>query len=125
MMTLDEIREFARGAHLEKSELLDDDAAVGRDCNGIGAAWFPAWLRAAANWMHPALYVASFIHDREYAIGGNYFDRLRADWRFLRNGIASANYCYGVFSLRTLTIAWQSLRFYFALRIGGKFAWHK
>ncbi|MCQ2378893.1 MAG: hypothetical protein MJ016_06765 [Victivallaceae bacterium] len=124
-MTIAAVREFAAAAKLKKRELLDDDDAVLRDCNGIGAAWFPAWLRRAISAMHPVLYAASFIHDREYAIGGGAPARLAADWRFLRNGIASGIFCYGFFSVRNAITVMESLRFFFCLRLGGSFAWRR
>ena len=53
--------------------------------NGVGAGWMPGWLRnfitermnwffEKASWRH---------HDFGYAIGGDEFDRWRADFKFL------------------------------------------
>ena len=125
LTTLAAVRAFAAAAKLKRRELLDDDAAVRRDCNGIGAAWFPDRLRRALDAMHPALYPASCIHAREYAIGGDAFDRLAADVRFLWNGTVSGIFRYGFFSVRSVLAGIESIRFFFYLRIGGKFAWRR
>ena len=124
MYTDEEIREkqqFARAAGLGGAELLDDMAAVKRDCNGIGAEWMPDRWRDRLGERYPELVVVADIHDRRYAIGGGILARWRADWEFLRNGLKMARHC------RRIGIAWATVRMWLLLRIGGAaaFNYHK
>ena len=117
MYTDDEIREkrlLARAAGLSGAELLNDAAAVKRDCNGIGAEWM-------LGERYPELVVVADIHDRRYALGGGILARWRADWEFLRNGLKMARHC------RRIGIAWATVRMWLLLRIGGAaaFNYHK
>ena len=119
-----EIREkqqLARAAGLSGAELLDDMAAVKRDCNGIGAEWMPDRWRDRLGERYPELVVVADIHDRRYAIGGGILARWRADWEFLRNGLKMARHC------RRIGIAWAVIRMWVLLRIGGAaaFNYHK
>lgn len=119
-----EIREkqqLARAAGLSGAELLDDMAAVKRDCNGIGAEWMPDRWRDRLGERYPELVVVADIHDRRYAIGGGILARWRADWEFLRNGLKMARHC------RRIGIAWATVRMWLLLRIGGAaaFNYHK
>lgn len=124
MYTDDEIREkqqLARAADLSGAELLDDAAAVRRDCNGIGAAWMPDRWRDRLGERYPELVVVADIHDRRYSKGGGILARWRADWEFLRNGLKMARHC------RRFGIAWATIRMWLLLRIGGAaaFNYHK
>lgn len=124
MYTNDEILEkqlLARGAGLSGAELLDDVAAVKRDCNGIGAAWMPDRLRDRLNKRYSELKIVADIHDRRYAFGGGILARWRADWEFLRNGLKMARYC------RRIGLAAATVRMWLLLRIGGApaFNYHK
>ena len=116
-----EIREkqqLARAAGLSGAELLDDMAAVKRDCNGIGAAWMPDRLRDLLGERYPELVVVADIHDRRYALGGGILARWRADWEFLRNGLKMARHC------RRIGIAWAVIRMWVLLRLGGAAAFN-
>lgn len=116
-----EIREkqqLARAAGLSGAELLDDMAAVKRDCNGIGAEWMPDRWRDRLGERYPELVVVADIHDRRYAIGGGILARWRADWEFLRNGLKMARHC------RRIGIAWATVRMWILLRLGGAAAFN-
>ena len=121
MYTDEEIREkqqFARAAGLGGAELLDDMAAVKRDCNGIGAEWMPDRWRDRLGERYPELVVVADIHDRRYALGGGILARWRADWEFLRNGLKMARHC------RRIGIAWAVIRMWVLLRLGGAAAFN-
>ena len=116
-----EIREkqqLARTAGLGGAELLNDAAAVKRDCNGIGAAWMPDRLRDLLGERYPELKIVADIHDRRYALGGGILARWRADWEFLRNGLKMARHC------RRIGIAWATVRMWILLRLGGAAAFN-
>lgn len=116
-----EIREkqqLARAAGLSGAELLDDMAAVKRDCNGIGAEWMPDRWRDRLGERYPELVVVADIHDRRYALGGGILARWRADWEFLRNGLKMARHC------RRIGIAWAVIRMWVLLRLGGAAAFN-
>lgn len=121
MYTDAEIRQkqqLARAAGLSGTELLDDAAAVRRDCNGIGAAWMPDRLRDLLGECYPELKIVADIHDRRYALGGGILARWRADWEFLRNGLKMARHC------RRIGIAWAVIRMWVLLRLGGAAAFN-
>lgn len=92
-----------------------------RVCNGIGADWFPPWLRWLVGVICPLLIVISLPHDIEYQHGGGIRDRWRADWHFLRNGLRVAWYH------RSRKAAYQAVALWIMLRIFGAaaFNWHK
>ena len=116
-----EIREkqqLARTAGLGGAELLNDAAAVKRDCNGIGAAWMPDRLRDLLGERYLELKIVADIHDRRYALGGGILARWRADWEFLRNGLKMARHC------RRIGIAWATVRMWILLRLGGAAAFN-
>lgn len=119
-----EIREkqqLASAAGLSGAELLNDAAAVRRDCNGIGAAWMPDRWRDRLGERYPELKIVADIHDRRYALGGGILARWLADWEFLRNGLKMARHC------RRIGIAWATIRMWILLRLGGAaaFNYHK
>lgn len=124
MYTDDEIRQkqqLASAAGLSGAELLNDAAAVKRDCNGIGAAWMPDRWRDRLGERYPELVIIADIHDRRYALGGGILARWLADWEFLRNGLKMAHHC------RRIGIAWAVIRMWVLLRLGGAaaFNYHK
>ena len=55
---------LSRTLKLSGAFLLDDTAAVQRDCNGIGAAWFPDRWRDLIDGAFPELEIVADIHDR-------------------------------------------------------------
>lgn len=111
-------QQLSRAAGLSGTELLDDAAAVRRDCNGIGAAWMPDRLRDLLGERYPELKIVADIHDRRYALGGGILARWRADWEFLRNGLKMARHC------RRFGIAWATVRMWILLRLGGAAAFN-
>lgn len=113
-----EKQQFARAAGLGGAELLDNMAAVKKDCNGIGAAWMPDRWRDRLGERYPELVVVADIHDRRYALGGGILARWRADWEFLRNGLKMARHC------RRIGIAWAVIRMWVLLRLGGAAAFN-
>lgn len=92
-------------------------------CNGIGAAWFPAWLRWVVSILFPSLIIVADIHDIRYEIGGNRETRRKADAEFLANGYIVSEAKYGHF----FPVRWAAeltVRcMYRALRLAGRLAW--
>ena len=59
-------------------------------CNGIGAEFFPKFLR---KWLTELFFIfeaTACVHDIEYAIGGSYWTFTIANIRFAVNGIKAA-----------------------------------
>ena len=113
-----EKRQLASAAGLSGAELLNDAAAVRRDCNGIGAEWMPDRWRDRLGERYPELKIVADIHDRRYALGGGILARWRADREFLRNGLKMACHC------RRISIAWATIRMWILLRLGGAAAFN-
>ena len=114
MYTDEEIREkqqLARAADLSGAELLDDAAAVRRDCNGIGAVWMPDATREWISTANPSLVVVADIHDRRYSEGGTEKDRQAADAEFRANGLKMAKYVYSWYDPRRYWVMWQVRKF--------------
>lgn len=127
MYTDEEIRQkqqLARAAGLSGAELLDDTEAVRRDCNGIGAEWFPAWLRWTISLLCPSLVVVADIHDRRYSIGGTEEDRQDADREFEQNGERIATYRYGRWNPLRYVVRNRARAMYAALVVGGRTAFN-
>lgn len=124
--TADEIevkQKLARKLKLSGWWLLRDEERAAKSCNGIGADWFPGWLRWVINTMFPHLVIIADIHDIRYDIGGDLYSRRKADAEFLANGYTVAEEIYGnlppVRFLAELTVR----LLYRSLRIGGRLAW--
>lgn len=115
---------IARDARLSGAELLDDTEAVKRDCNGIGAAWFPWWLRFVISVLCPSLVIVADIHDRRYSIGGDDLDRQFADLEFEKNGERIAEYAYSAWNPLRYVVKNRARAMYAALFIGGSFAFN-
>ncbi len=127
MYTDDEIRSklvLAEAARLSGRELLEDFAAVRRDCNGIGAEWMPARLRKVISKCHPSLCVVADIHDRHYALGGSELDRRAADDEFVANGERMAKFRYAWYDPRRYWVIRQARQFGALLERFGKAAYH-
>lgn len=119
-----EKQQLAGTFNLSGSELLDDINAVRRDCNGIGAEWFPPHWRELLSGMFPELEVVADIHDRRYSIGGSCFDRWTADLEFFRNGIRIA-VCIPNLSMRRRFRLFRTVfKMYLLLAIGGATAFN-
>lgn len=124
--TVDEIeqkRNLARKLKLSGWWLFRDGERAAQSCNGIGADWFPAWLRWIINTLFPELVIIADIHDIRYDMGGTPADRRKADAEFLANGYIVAEAMYGrLFPVRRA--AELTVRFmYRALRVAGRLAW--
>lgn len=124
--TADEIEaklKLARKLKLSGWWLLRDGERAAKSCNGIGAEWFPSWLRWIINTIFPHLVIIADIHDIRYEIGGDLYSRRKADTEFLANGYTVAEEIYGKFPpvrfLAELTVR----LLYRSLRIGGRLAW--
>mgnify|MGYP001056245202 CR=1 FL=1 len=115
---------LARALKLSGAELLDDVAAVQRDCNGIGAAWFPDRLRNLLDGLFPELEIVADIHDRRYSIGGGALSRWKADFEFLCNGLRVALRFVGISIRRRFLLARVSAKMYLLLAIGGAAAFN-
>lgn len=127
MYTDEEIREkqqLARAAGLRGAELLNDAAAVKKDCNGIGAAWMPDATREWISTANPSLVVVADIHDRRYSIGGTEADREAADAEFRANGMKMARYVYSWYDPRRVWVMWQVWKFSALLAGGGALAFN-
>ena len=127
MYTDEEIREkqqLARAAGLSGAELLNDAAAVKRDCNGIGAAWMPDATREWISSANPSLVVVADIHDRRYSEGGTEADRQAADAEFRANGLKMAKYVSRFYDPRRYWVMWQVWKFSALLAGGGALAFN-
>lgn len=114
MYTIHEImqkQQLARAAGLSGAELLENVAAVQRDCNGIGAAWMPNATREWISTANPSLVVVADIHDRRYSIGGTEADRQAADAEFRANGMKMAKYVYSWYDPRRYWVMWHVRKF--------------
>lgn len=119
-----EIVILAEAARLSGRESLNDYDAVLAQCNGIGAAWFPAWLRRLISCRNPTITTASFIHDRRYCEGGTLLDRLDADLEFGYNSIRLACYKYRLFDPRRYIVVFRALLCTALLLFFGGVAYH-
>lgn len=108
-----------RGAYL-----LADLGRAQLYCNGIGAAWFPPWLRWAICTLHPSLVPTSWVHDIEYQLGGGIWARWVADWHFLCNGLRGAFHDYPWYRPRRYAAAGCAVWYWLLLRIGGQAAFN-
>ena len=59
-------------------------------CNGIGAEFFPKFLRKWLNQLFFIFEASACVHDVEYAIGGSYLTFTIANIRFAVNGVKAA-----------------------------------
>ena len=115
---------LARSLKLSGAFLLDDVAAVQRDCNGIGAAWFPDRWRDLLDGLFPELEIAADIHDRRYSVGGGILDRWKADFEFLRNGLRVALRFAGISAKRRFMLARIAVKMYVLLAVAGAAAFN-
>lgn len=119
-----EKQRIAHDAGLSGAELLDDTEAVKRDCNGIGAAWFPWWLRFVISVLCPSLVIVADIHDRRYSIGGDDLDRQFADLEFEANGEVIATYKYAAWNPLRYVVKNRARAMYAVLLAGGSWAFN-
>lgn len=119
-----EMRNKAKELDLINCQLLEDVELVAKTCNGIGAEWFPEWIRWAVTKLHPTLEVVSYIHDMEYEIGGGIWVRMVNDFHWLCNGFTSGMKTYSWKQLRRYIVCGQTILFYILLRFGGQAAFH-
>ena len=112
---------------LDGAERLANYEYTRRVCNGIGAEWFPEWLRDFVGKLTPALEPTAWIHDLDYEAGGGWRERRSADWRFLRNGFRAACSEYAWDQLRRYATMATALRFWVLLRLFGAaaFEWRR
>ena len=110
---------MAQRQHLEDAERLARYHYTRKVCNGIGADWFPAWLRKFVGALAPFLEPAAWIHDLDYEAGGGVIERWNADWKFLCNGFRAALATYAWDQLRRFTTMLTVLRFWVLLRLFG------
>lgn len=114
---------FARRLDLSGYWLLRDTERAMNVCNGIGAEWFPSWLRWLVNHVCPHIVIVADIHDVRYEIGGTEAQRRNADTEYLANGYAVAEYFYKWYNPMRYLAEWAVRRMHRALRIGGAKAW--
>ena len=132
-MTSSKIQPLAKAAQIHVKALdqrLDGASRLAnyqytrRVCNGIGADWFPAWLRSFVGVLVPALEPTAWIHDLDYTAGGDAAARWRADWKFLVNGLRAARATYAWDQLRRYTTMLTVVRFWILLRLFGAAAFN-
>lgn len=114
---LKEKYELAMALTLSGAELLLDENAL-EECNGIGADWFPVWLRCLITSALPSLEIIADIHDMRYFIGGHIQDRKLADKEFEENGEKVALQ-YGAFNPRRYLVRKAVKLMYAILVVGG------
>lgn len=125
-MTIEEVnekRKLARKIGLSGWWLLQDAERAAKVCNGIGAEWFPAWLRGLIDNVCPHLVIVADIHDVRYEIGGNDAARRRADAEFLSNGYMVAEYYYAWYNPGRYVAEFAVRRMHRLLRVSGGKAW--
>lgn len=112
---------------LSGGERLADYYHTAEVCNGIGAEWFPGWLRWAVTKTNPTLEPTSWVHDMEYKEGGGIKERWLADWHWLRNGWRAAVKTYGWKEAGRYVVIGKATLFWGILRVGGQaaFNWRK
>ena len=121
MYTLPEIERkirLARAAKLSGSHLLENRVRVMRVCNGIGAWWFPGWLRWLIGIIAPELVIVADIHDLRLEKGGRWYKRWIDDFEFFTNGVRMAAY------YRNPHVALQAFRCWICLVFGSWTAFH-
>lgn len=115
---------LSRALKLSGAKLLNDVAAVQRDCNGIGAAWFPDRWRDFLDGAFPELEIVADIHDRRYSIGGGILARWKADFEFLLNGLRVALRFAGISAKRRFLLARIAVKMYVLLAVAGAAAFN-
>lgn len=110
---------------LAGAEELADNQRARRICNGIGAEWFPAWLRDFVGALAPVLEPAAWIHDLDYTAGGGAAERRKADWRFMVNGFRAARADFPLDRLRRYAVMLTTVRFWVLLRLFGAAAFDR
>ena len=118
-----EKRNPARRLGLSGHWLLRNIDRAQKACNGIGAEWFPGWLRWVINTCFPELVIVADIHDIRYELGGDLYARRKADAEFLANGYVVAEAEYGKFPPVRFCAELVVRLMYRALRIAGRLAW--
>jgi hypothetical protein len=118
-----EKRNLARRLGLSGHWLLRNVERAQKACNGIGAAWFPAWLRWIINICFPEMVIIADIHDVRYYIGGDLYARRLADTEFLANGYIIAEENYGKIPPVRYIAELVVRLMYRALRLSGRLAW--
>lgn len=103
--------------------LFRDGERAAKSCNGIGAEWFPGWLRWIINTLFPHLVIVADIHDIRYEQGGDLYARRKADAEFLANGYVVAEDVYGKNPLVRRVAEIIVRLMYRSLRIAGRLAW--
>lgn len=116
--------EKAKKLNLAGWQFLTDEFTAARECNGIGAEWFPAWLRWLVTILFPFLALAADIHDMEYYYGGTEEQRRAADARFLANGYILAEHYYRWIPPLKWAAEWTARKMYRILRLFGETAWN-
>lgn len=114
---------IAQKMNLVGCDNLMDLDIVARECNGIGAAWFPAWLRWMISFLCPSLVLAADIHDIQYYYGGDDIDRRKADVMFLANIVIIAESKYKYFPPMRRLVECIGFKMYRVLRLFGDKAW--
>ena len=125
-MTIEEVnaaRNLARRLGLSGWWLLRNVERAAKCCNGIGAEWFPAWLRKMVDTVCPHLVVVAYIHDVRYEIGGDEAARRTADAEFLANGYTVVEDAYAWYNPVRYVAEWVVRRMHRLLRVGGEKAW--
>lgn len=118
-----EKRNLARRLGLSGHWLLRNVDRAQKSCNGIGADWFPAWLRWFISICFPELVIIADIHDVRYKVGGTPADRRKADAEFLANGYIVAEAMYGKFFPVRRAAELTVRLMHRALRVAGRLAW--
>ncbi len=80
---------------------------LARHYNGVGADWFPAWLRKLATKVLVRMEPLAFVHDVEFATSApNYFAFSIAQVRWAYNALLLVLLVYRRYRLRFLAVAW-------------------
>ncbi len=91
---------------------------LARHYNGVGADWFPDWLRRRVTTILERMEPLAFIHDVEFGTSPrNYFAFTTAQIRWAYNALLLAMYQYKEKRLRFLAAAWLCAA---ACQLGGR-----
>lgn len=101
--------------------LLKDTAACLRDCNGVGAAWMPKFVRKFLDFLLKLFAPAVAIHDRRYS--RNLGDRHKWDDEFYTNCRILARDEYSWYHPLRYLAYFVAGRLRAALTVAGEIAW--
>ncbi len=102
---------------------LNDTENALRECNGMGAEWFPSWVRKFLDYFLRLFAPAVAIHDMRYFRQEP--DRRRWDDEFEYNCRTILDNYFGWYNPLLYIGRWIAHKLRLALTVGGELAWRK